>query len=263
MFKQPLLILVLIFTFFGCQKTKKLSETERYFINKLTTEKSSDTFEEDSEHGYIKIGNFLNPTKKNAVVISFDTITTFTVYELKKDQWTQIYQQKKANFSRINGLEAYIEDYNFDGVKDIGIKNEVSNGTAILTFHLWLSDKNSFSYVPDFEEIGNPVLLNKIKTIQGFKACCVYNEITLGEYHWEKHKLIKTEELEISNYPSGIEATLKNIPKKTERKITLSGNDISKIIQKYSLEKWQLNDTVANTGLLRQFASLGLKNRSH
>lgn len=246
--KKQLLILTVLFVFFGCQRSEELSKTDKYFNNKLTKEKASKNFEEDSEYGYIKIGNFLKPNSKNAVVISFDTITNFTIYELKSNDWKEIYQQKNANFSRINGLEAYIEDYNFDGVNDIGIKNEVSNGTTIMTFHLWLSEKKSFKYVPEFENIGNPIILKKVKIIQGFKACCNFNEMTLSDYHWVKNKLVKTQELEIQNYPSGIEAILKNSKKKTENKIELSRNDISKIIQKYSLEKWQLNDTNANSG---------------
>lgn len=250
MFKKKLiLILTIIFVFFGCQKTEKLSKTDKYFIDKLTEEKLSKDFEEDSEYGYIKIGNFFDPNIKNAVVISFDTITNFTIYELNANEWKQIFQQKKANFSRINGIEAYIKDYNFDSINDIGIKNEVSNGTAIMTFHLWLSEKKSFKYVPEFEYIGNPIILNNAKIIQGFQACCVFSEITLCDYYWEKTKLVKTQELEIKNYPSGIEANLKNIKKKTEKKIELSGNDISKIIKKYSIEKWQLIDTTSNSGL--------------
>lgn len=247
--KRQIVILTIIFVFYGCQRDEKLSKIDKYFINKLTKEKGSNSFEEDSEYGYIKIGNFFNPNIKNAIVISFDTITNFTVYELKSNNWKKIYQQKNANFSRMNGLEAYIEDYNFDGIKDIGIKNEVSNGTTIMTFHLWLTEQNSFTYIPEFETIGNPTILNNAKIIQGFQACCVFTEMTLSDYRWEKNKLVKTQELEISNHPYGIEANLKNIAKKTVIGLNLSGKDISKIIEKYSIEKWQLNDTTANNGL--------------
>lgn len=249
--KNQILIIFIVLVNFGCQKSEKLSKTDKYFTEKLNKEKLSKSFEEDSEFGYIKIGNFFKPNIKNAVVISFDTISNFTIYELMDNTWMKIYNQKNANFSRINGIEAYIQDYNFDGVNDIGIKNEVTNGTGIMTFHLWLTEKKSFKYVPEFEEIGNPIILNKFKIIQGFKACCCFSEITLSDYYWKKNNLITIQELEIKNYTTGIEANLKNIEKNTENKVELSQNYISNIINKYSIENWQLNDTSGKKGLLQ------------
>ncbi|HRG19146.1 MAG TPA: hypothetical protein PLP39_08645 [Flavobacterium lutivivi] len=226
-----------------------LSKVEKYFDNKLNKEKQAENFEEDSEYGFIKIGNFLSSDKRNAIVISFDSITSLKIYELKNNEWEKIYQQNNVNFARINTIEAFIEDYNFDGIKDIGVKNQVSNGTTIMTFHLWLSEGNRFKHIPEFESIGNPTIVEKAKIIKGFEACCAFSEITLCDYHWEKEKLIKIRELDISNYPSGagVEVTLKNLKEKTEIKHKPTKDEISEIIYKYS-ENLKLNDTNANIG---------------
>ena len=246
MLKRYFILILTSILFYGCNKPVKLSKIDKYFDNELTKHKLSKNFEEDSEYGYIRIGNFFNAKKKNAIVISFDSITSLKVYELDNNNWNQIYQQKNANFSRINDLKTYIEDYNFDGIKDIGIRNEVSNGTAIMTFHLWLSEGNTFKYIPDFEEIGNPVIVQKAKIIQGFEACCVFTEITLCDYSWHKNKLSKIRELNISNYSYGIDANVKDLSRKIERKVKLTKKDISEIINKYS-ENWKLNDTTVNS----------------
>ena len=240
------LIFILIF-FYSCKKPVSLSKVEKYFDNKLNKEKLSKIFEDDSENGYIKIGNFLSSDKRNAIVISFDSITSIKIYELKNNEWEKIYQQNNVNFARINTIETFVQDYNFDGIKDIGIKNQVSNGTTIMTFHLWLSEGNSFKHISEFENIGNPTIVKKAKIIQGFDACCVFTEMTLCDYHWEKDKLIKIRQLDISNYPNGagIEATSINLKEKTKMKLKPTKDDISKIINKYS-ENWKLNDTTSN-----------------
>ncbi len=242
------IILILFIVICGCQNQKpvQLSKVDEYFHNKLFKEKLSDNFEEDSEFGYIKIGNFLDLHKKNAVIISFDSITNFIVYELQNDEWEQIYQQKNVDFSRINGCKAYIEDYNFDGIKDIGILNGISNGTAIMTFHLWLSKEKTFQHIADFKTIGNPKILKQEKIIQGFEACCVFTEISLSDYKWDNFNLVKTHELAIFNQPYGVDAILRNSQKRIEKKIKLSQNDISIIINEYS-ENWKLVDTTFNS----------------
>lgn len=236
--------LILVFTsifFYGCSKPAKLSKFEKYFNKKLITQKSSENFEEDSDFGYIKIGKLFNNDTKNALIISFDSITNIKVYELNNDKWEQIYQKENVNFARVYPLQAYIEDYNFDGIKDIGIKNEISNGTAIMTFHLWLSEGNSFKYIPEFETIGNPTIIEKTKTIRGFNACCNFTEITLSDYNWENNKLIKICQQDISNYPgvTGIEGNLTNLKEKKEEKFKPSESTISEIINKHS-QNWKL-----------------------
>ncbi|MCL9806566.1 hypothetical protein NAT51_13605 [Flavobacterium amniphilum] len=233
--KSFVLILTTVFLY-NCKEPVKLSKAEQYFENKLNTEMFSKNFEEDSEYGYIKIGKFLNPYKTNAVVVSLDSITNLKVYDLKNGKWEKKYQQNNVDIVRINSIEAFIADYNFDGIKDIGIKNQVSNGTAIMAFHLWLSDGESFKHVPEFAEIGNPILIPRKKIVRGFSGCCAFNEMIISDYTWNKSKLNKTDELEINNYPNGngIEAHLKNLKLKKTNRIKLSDKDISKIINKYS-----------------------------
>lgn len=249
MYKRHFFLIFILIFFHSCKKPVSLSKVEKYFDNKLSTEKRSANFEDDSENGFIKIGNFLSTDKRNAIVISFDSITSLKIYELRNNEWDKIYQQNNVNMARINTIEAFIEDYNFDGIKDIGIKNQVSNGTSIMTFHLWLSKGKSFKHIPEFENIGNPIIVEKTKVIQGFEACCAFSEITLCDYHWKKDKLIQIRQLEISNYPSGagVEATLKNIKEKTEKKLKPTKEEISEIINKYS-ENWKLYDTSVNSG---------------
>ncbi len=233
----------------GCHKPTKLPPIEEHFNNQLRKENSPANFEENTEFGFIKVGNFLNADIQNAIVIRFDSTTTFSVYELKNDQWEPIYEQKDSTLSKAHSMEAYIEDYNFDGIKDIGIRNEISNGAAIMSFHLWLAEGKTYRYVPEFEVIGNPIIVKHRQKIQGFRACCVFSELTLADYQWDHNKLINTSVLEISNYPSGIgiEANLKNLQTQTESKIDISENEIAEIIDMYSTH-WQLVDTT-NEGM--------------
>ena len=239
--KLFLLTALAMMLFCGCHKPIKLSPIEEHFNNRLRKEKSSANFEEDTEFGYIKIGNFLNADIQNAIVIRFDSTTTFSVYELKNDQWEPIYEQQDSTLSRAHSMEAYIEDYNFDGIKDIGIRNEVSNGAAIMSFHLWLAEGKTYRYVPEFEVIGNPIIVKQRHIVQGFSACCMFSELTLADYQWDHNKLINTSVLEIHNYPTGmgIEATYKDLQNQIESKIDISENEIAEIIDTYSTH-WQL-----------------------
>lgn len=252
----PLLFFVMLFV--SCKKepinTKKYSapkpvapkeqrevpKADAFFKKKLEELEKAGPYEEDSEFGYIKTGDFLDNRTKNAIVISFDTRTTFSVYELKGNNWQKVFSQQE-DFARFNGIEAFIDDYDFDGRKDIGIKNEVSNGTAIMTFHLWLSTENGFHYVEEFREIGNPQLLPKERTVRGFAACCVFTEITLTDYSWRNDQLVKTHTLEIGNYPYGISATSKDEPNGKACKILMSKKKINALVDEYGLN-WQLRD---------------------
>jgi hypothetical protein len=236
------LILILVLLVCGCNKPKELSKVDTYFDKKLNNEKSATNFEEDSEYGYIKIGNFLNLNVQSAIVISFDSIKSLKVYELQNDTWQKVYQTRHVNLKRIYPLQTFVADYNFDGIKDIGIKNEVSNSSTNMTFHLWLSAGNSYKYIPEFEFIGSPMIIKEKKIVRGFKACCMFNEITICDYYWQKNTLIKIRELDIRNYPSGIVANQKNLNEKTEQEIHLTRNDISKIIDAYC-ENWKLHDS--------------------
>lgn len=238
--------------------TNKENSTEsiRYFNTILLKEKYNLDFESDTENGFIKIGNFLNKERHNAIIVNFDSLTTtFTVFELKNDDWETIFHQEDVAIHRAFEIKAFIEDYNFDGVNDIGLRNEVSNGTSIMSFHLWLNENNTFIEVPEFKDIGNPTIIKKKNRIQGYSACCVFSEISLTNYEWNDKKLRKTEELEISNYPtgSGINADIIARDGKTHRQVRITEKEINLIIDKFS-GNWKIIDTTANIG----FASGGV-----
>lgn len=241
MISRYFILIIVSIVFYGCYKPHELSEVDRYFNKKLIDQKSAENFEEDSDFGYIKIGKLFNNDTKHALVVSFDSVTSLKIYQINNDEWEQIYRQENVDFARLFPFKAYVEDYNFDGIKDIGIKNEISNGTAIMTFHLWLSEGKSFKYIPEFETIGNPTIIEKTKTIQGFKACCKFSEITLSDYHWENNKLVKVCQLDISNYPYGvgIEANSDNLKERSKKKLKLTENNISELINKHS-QYWKL-----------------------
>jgi hypothetical protein len=200
--RQISIILGLLFLIFnGCSHKNNSSIThncQTYFDSLLFMNKKANEFELDTLKGYIKLGHLFNDKKKNAIVVSFDSITSLDVYELRNGNWVKMFTQKNIGFSRVHDIKAYLEDYNFDGKKDIGIKNEVSNGTAIMTFRLWLSKSDtSFIYVPEFENIGNPRILDEKGIVQGFTACCAFSEISLTDYSWSNYKLIKSNILNI------------------------------------------------------------------
>ncbi len=232
---------------FGCSKPSEKSaqakkpEAGNYFERTLSQQIDSEDYELDSDQGFIKIGNFLDPETKNAVVISFDSVSEFSVYELQNRKWKKVFEQKNAGFARVFGIEPFIEDYNFDGKKDIGIRHEISNGGGIMTFHLYLSDAKTFRYIKDFEQIGNPVLDQKRKVVQGYEACCVFTEMSLTDFVWEDFHLKKIKTLEIGNYAYGTKAKLIDESTKMETKIKLSDKEIDEIVAKYCTN-WKLSD---------------------
>jgi hypothetical protein len=166
-----------------------------------------------------------------------------SVYELKDNEWIKTYnhQNKDAVFFRADGV--YIADYNFDGVNDIGVLKTVSNGAAIMSFSLWLNKKNTFKYIPKFEEIGSPTLLTKHTAIQGYTACCVFTQMNISNYKWKKDSLIKTSEYAIENYPYGKFVILTKEGKETKLP-AYTPKEINAIIEHYS-ENWKLIDTVS------------------
>ncbi|RZJ71984.1 hypothetical protein [Flavobacterium sp.] len=160
-----------------------------------------------------------------------------SVYELQNTKWTKIFEQKNAEFNRVSEIEPFIEDFNFDGKNDIGIRHEISNGTGIMTFQLYLSDAKTFRHIKDFEQIGNPTLDKKRKIVQGFEACCGFTEMSLTDYVWNDFDLKNVRTLEIENYPYQMQA--KFIVGKDTTKIPTSKKEILRIVAKYGTN-WQL-----------------------
>jgi hypothetical protein len=66
-----ILVFISIIIIVSCKKPSvdqvATSETEMYFTQILNREKFNSNFESDTVLGYIKIGNFLNPEKQNAI----------------------------------------------------------------------------------------------------------------------------------------------------------------------------------------------------
>lgn len=220
-------------------RAEKLSP--EILIERILSEKMLESdFELDTGFAFIKIGRFLSPHKSNALVIRFSDKNTFVLYELKKDMWEQVYKEDDIGLSRAYSVELYIEDYNFDGINDIGIQNEISNGASIRTFHLWLSEGEIFKSIPEFTQVGNPVLLKSSKTIHGYRACCAFSEYWLSEYKWINNNLINTREIHITNYPPGIEAVMIKMNDSSERKLNVSKAEISLIDSIYGWNGWTL-----------------------
>jgi hypothetical protein len=249
------LILLCFITLFGCQITStnnahySSSEEVNYFDSVLLKEKYSLNFEIDAEKGFIKIGNFLKKDQQNAIVVSLDSISSIKIYELKDDEWKLMYHQEDIDMSRVYEIKPYIEDYNFDGINDIGLKHEVSNGTSIMSFHLWLNQTDTFIDVPEFQTIGNPTIILNKKLIHGYTACCVWGDMRLTNYEWNGNELTKTEQLEISNYPSGsgIKAYITERDGITQREVEINEKDVNLIIEKFS-DDWRIIDSTAQIG---------------
>ncbi|MFP9113972.1 XAC2610-related protein [Flavobacterium sp. RHBU_3] len=246
MLKNTIIAILLTLIVCGCQKAKPLSKAEQYFSDKMLAEKLSDDFTDTSDFGYIRIGKFLNKNKQQALVIHTDSITDLSVYELKDDEWIKTYNQQHTDFLRPDLV--YIADYNFDGINDIGVVNMVSNGTAIMSFSLWLNKGSTFKYIPEFEEIGTPMLLTKHNAIQGYTACCAFESMNIGNYKWEKDSLIKTSEYAIEDYPYGKTVTLTKDGKETKLP-AYTKKDINAVIEHYA-QNWKLVDTVSRNRFL-------------
>lgn len=176
-------------------------------------------------------------------------MSSLKVFELEEDEWKLVFHQKDIGMSRVFEIKAYIEDYNFDGVNDIGLKNEVSNGTGIMSFHLWLNDNDTFIEVPEFRNIGNPTIIKKKNRIQGYSACCAFSEMNITNFEWNDTKLREIDLLEISNYPTreGIKAKIIDKEGITQKNVKISEQEINIIIDKFS-SNWNLLDTTAKIG---------------
>ncbi|MCD8529171.1 MAG: hypothetical protein LRY27_04265 [Chitinophagales bacterium] len=234
-------IIILLFLF-ACNQTPPLSEAEKYFTAILSKEKENSNFEEDSNFGYIKIGNFIDSNVKHTLIIRTDSTNSLSIYKLENNEWIKTFYQENLEIMQVYGFEVFIEDFNFDGEKDLAIRNIISNGMAIMSFHLWLKENNFFRYVEDFKHIGNPVLLPKQEIVQGFSACCNANWMELTNYKWSNNKLTPIGDLTINDEPYEQTITYENKENGSESKIDLSDSEIENLIEKY-LTQWQLIDT--------------------
>lgn len=232
----------------GCKKASVdhqiISESEQFITRVLNQEKNNPHFEMDSMFTYIKIGNFFNPKKQNAIVVIFDSIQVLKVYELVNEKWKIVYKEEVDEFCRAFPIEAHIEDFNFDGEKDLAFENIVSNGIAILSFNLWIKEKNRFIKIPEFCEIGNPTIVRTNQIIIGYWACCMFEEMSITHYKWENQHLKKIKQLDISDYPYFREAKLTDFEKKSTQNVPISNRKIKFYIDNFSTN-WSLIDSTS------------------
>lgn len=243
-----ILIFISIIIVVGCKKPAIdqviTSETEKYFTEILNREKFNTNFESNTDLGYIKIGNFLNPEKQNAITVIYDSIQVLKVYELVNEKWKTVFCDEVDEFCSAFPIETYIEDFNFDGEKDIAIKNVVSNGTAIFGLDLILQVKNKFFRIPEFCKIGTPTVVKNSQIIIGYWACCMFEEMKITHYKWENHHLKMIKQLEISDYPNQREAKLTDFEKKSTKEVPISEKKIKFYIDKFSTN-WGLIDSTS------------------
>lgn len=117
---------------------------------------------------YIKIGNILSQTEKNAILVSCPTDSTYKVelYSKLADNWT-----KKDEIELLDALPIQFnldfEDYNFDGQTDIYIQTSVSNGYALSRGHLLTinSKTKKLQTHPEAKELANMYLDSRTKTV--------------------------------------------------------------------------------------------------
>ena len=92
---------------------------------------------------YLKTGNFLSEKDKNAILVFNNTDTTYQIelYTLEKEKW--IKNDALTNIEA-NPMQFYfiVQDYNFDGQKDIYLQMSASNGWSLSRGHLLTIDKN-------------------------------------------------------------------------------------------------------------------------
>lgn len=68
--KSYLFLIFIVLFFYRCKATASLSKLEKYLDNNLNMEHPSKKFEDDSEKGYMKLGNFFNSDKRNIINLS-------------------------------------------------------------------------------------------------------------------------------------------------------------------------------------------------
>jgi hypothetical protein len=117
---------------------------------------------------YIKTGNILSQTEKNAILVSCPTDSTYKVelYSILADNWT-----KKDEIELLDAFPIQFnldfEDYNFDGQTDIYMQTSISNGYALSRGHLLTINPKikKLQTHPEAKELSNMHLDSKTKTV--------------------------------------------------------------------------------------------------
>lgn len=106
---------------------------------------------------YLKTGNFLSEKDKNAILVFNNTDTTYQIelYTLEKEKW--IKNDALTNIEA-NAMQFYVivQDYNFDGQKDIYLQRSASNGWSLSRGNLLTINENrKFCLHSETKELAN------------------------------------------------------------------------------------------------------------
>ena len=94
------------------------------------------------------------------------SLTDFCKDLIKEERGELVYQNNRIE-SRFNGDEFQTGDYNFDGYRDISIKDEYGSGVHNYSFRVWTYDVKRKKYVLDkfLSRLGNLSLDEKTQTL--------------------------------------------------------------------------------------------------
>lgn len=147
-------LLVILIIIISCKNENKLSTNYHKgniivkidtLYNILAKSKKIDSLEYENWKPflYLKTGNYLSEKDKNAILVFSSSDTTYQIelYTLEKEKW--IKNDALTNIEA-NPMQFYviIQDYNFDGQKDIFLQMSASNGWSLSRGHLLTIDKD-------------------------------------------------------------------------------------------------------------------------
>lgn len=172
------ILLVSLIIIISCKNENKLNTSyyKKNTIVKMDTlytilekNKNTDSLEYENWEPflYLKTGNFLSENDKNAIIVFNNTDTTYQIelYTLEKEKWV-----KNDFLINIEGspMQFYviIQDYNFDGQKDIYLQMSASNGWSLSRGNLLTINKDKkFCLHPETKELANMTPDYESKTI--------------------------------------------------------------------------------------------------
>jgi hypothetical protein len=125
------------------QKDVKLKVTVDTLYKLLDKSKQLDTFEFSNWEPFllIKTGNLLSQTKKNAILVSCPSDSTYSVelYTELANYWRKNDEIELPDAFPVQ-FDLDFQDYNFDGQTDIYLQISASNGYALSRGHLLTID---------------------------------------------------------------------------------------------------------------------------
>jgi hypothetical protein len=147
-----------------------------------------------SSLSFVKIGEFISPDLKSGVLIYTPNDTTISVelYTLNMSGWSLASQKVNLKTSWLMFYPVFA-DYNFDGINDIYININVSNGNSLSSGYLFtIGPHNTLISHPETETIRDMTPDNKTRSVKGRKylGCFNYDTVYDETYKWKENKLI-------------------------------------------------------------------------